>query len=168
MDIKTFLQGQVTLVHRQLDGVMDGLTDEQFNYEPTGALNTIRAAFMHILYAQDGYVQQMIGGQPRLWDSNSWSEKMGVAHAPGRGNWEDIKNKVVPLAPVLVYQMEVRVAIAAYLETLTDAELERRVMSPGGERAVGEVLGLLITHTAGHTGEIATLKGIQNLKGLPF
>ena len=168
MDTKTLIQGQVATIQRQLDGVMDGLTDEQFNHEPTGALNTIRAAFMHIIYAQDGYVQQMIGGKPRLWDSSGWSSKLGVAHAPGRGNWEDIKNKFVPLSPVLAYQAEVRASITAYLQTLTDTELERSVTSPAGERPVAEVLGLLVTHTAGHTGEIATLKGIQGLKGLPF
>jgi len=168
MDVIDFIRGQVAFVQQQVDGVMQGIDDNHFNYEPTGALNTIRAAYMHILYAQDGYIQEVIQGKPRLWDSSGWAEKLGVEHAPGRGNWEAIKNKIVPLAPVHGYQDEVRAAVDAYLATLKVEDLERPVKTMRGESTVGNVLGLLVTHTAGHTGEIATLKGIQGIKGLPF
>lgn len=168
MNLIDFIRGQIAVVQQQLDGVMQGIGDDQFNYEPTGALNTIRAAYLHILYAQDGYIQEIIQGKPRLWDSSGWAAKLGVEHAPGRGNWEAIKNKVVPLVPVRGYQAEVRASVDAYLATLNDEELERRVKTMRGESTVAEVLGLLVTHTAGHTGEIATLKGIQGIKGLPF
>src|SRR5579871_5377244 len=164
MDLIDFIRGQFAVVQQQLDGVMQGIDDSQFNYEPTGALNTIRAAYMHILYAQDGYIQEIIQGKPRLWDSGGWSVKLGVEHAPGRGNWEAIKNKIVPLVPVYGYRDEVRVAANAYLATLDKNDLERRVKTMRGESTVGEVLGLFVTHTAGHTGEIATLKGIQGIK----
>lgn len=37
----------------------------------------------------------------------------------------------------------------------------------GGERPVAEVLATLVVYTMGHAGEIAALKGVLGVKGLP-
>ena len=38
----------------------------------------------------------------------------------------------------------------------------------GGKRTVADVLCTLVVHSAAHAGDIATLKGMQGVKGLPF
>jgi uncharacterized damage-inducible protein DinB len=68
---------------------------------------------------------------------------------------------------LLEYQSAVRAATDAYLSTLTPEELERNVEFAGGERTVADMLLLACSHSLGHNGEIAALKGIQGAKGLP-
>src|SRR5271165_1134957 len=108
MDTKTFIQTQVANMLLQLDGVMQGLTDEQFNheYEASGSLNPIRAAFTHLVASQDN-ITHLISGKPRVWDSGEWAGKLGAV-PPSRGAWDDMKTKTVPLAQALAYQSEVR------------------------------------------------------------
>jgi hypothetical protein len=54
------------------------------------------------------------------------------------------------------------------LAKLTDDELDRQVSFFGSESSVADVLVRFVAHTAGHTGEIAAVKGMQGLQGLPF
>ncbi len=57
----------------------------------------------------------------------------------------------------------------AYLAGLSDADLVRKGQGPGGETTLGWfVVNILATHVPQHLGEIAALKGVQGLKGLPF
>ena len=57
-----------------------------------------------------------------------------------------------------------------YVSSLGPADLERKVDTGFvGEQTVGYVLGnICVGHVAEHNGEIAALKGVQGLKGLPF
>jgi hypothetical protein len=57
----------------------------------------------------------------------------------------------------------------AFLAGLDDAELEKKVQGPVGETTVGWfVVNILGTHFPAHISEVAALKGVQGLKGLPF
>ena len=56
-----------------------------------------------------------------------------------------------------------------YLANLPDSELERKVQGVLGEYTLGWGIAILLCqHAAQHSGEIAALKGVQGLKGLPF
>jgi uncharacterized damage-inducible protein DinB len=71
------------------------------------------------------------------------------------------------LASVLDYQRAIHAATEAYLADLTPEELDRKITAFGNERPA-EVLTLAAVHVASHTGEIAAVKGMQGVKGLPF
>jgi uncharacterized damage-inducible protein DinB len=66
------------------------------------------------------------------------------------------------------YAEAVRNATDEYLARLTDDELDRQVSFFGSESPVAGVLVRFVAHTAGHAGEIAAVKGMQGLHGLPF
>jgi hypothetical protein len=68
------------------------------------------------------------------------------------------------------YAKAVYAATDAYVASLGPADLERKVDTGFvGEQTVGYVLGnICVGHVAEHNGEIAALKGVQGLKGLPF
>ena len=56
----------------------------------------------------------------------------------------------------------------AYLANLCAGDLDRKVrFFDGSERPLADVLVILIVHTASHAGEIAALKGVQGVQGLP-
>jgi len=67
------------------------------------------------------------------------------------------------------YADAVFAATDAYVADLPDSELERKIQGAIGEYTVGWGIAILLCqHAAQHSGEIAALKGIQGLKGLPF
>ena len=56
-----------------------------------------------------------------------------------------------------------------FLQGLSEADLQRKVQTPIGEQSVEwVVVSLLGTHFPQHSGEIAAVKGVHGLKGLPF
>lgn len=168
MDAKEYIVRQVRWMRRQIDATMLGTTAEQYRWTPPGELNPIGVVFLHLLVSEDGYIQDVILGKPRLWDREHWKERIG-ASAPTRGQgWEQARGENHTLEAALEYQNAVRAATDTYLEQLTPEELDRRVMFIGGERRAADVLASLVVHGLGHAGEIAALKGMQGVKGLPF
>jgi hypothetical protein len=62
------------------------------------------------------------------------------------------------------YQDAVWAATARFLDTATDADLEREVPSRTGTESVGEAISLhMLGHFNGHRGEINTLRGMQGM-----
>jgi hypothetical protein len=52
---------------------------------------------------------------------------------------------------------------------MTDEALDAEIDGPIGKRpAVAYLTGFALYHTISHTGEIAALKGVHGLTGLPF
>jgi hypothetical protein len=167
MDIIEYLKRQMAGMRRMVDMTMKDVTPELFNWAPPGTANTISATFIHFTSAEDNFVQGIIQGKPRLWDTGGWSEKTGVKKTPGIGeNWDEFKHTALVPAPFLEYQKEVWAASDAYLAKLTGEELDRKVKFAGGERTVAEMLLLAASQSLSHAGEIAALKGVQGAKGL--
>ena len=78
--------------------------------------------------------------------------------------------KKMNLAAFREYAKAVYAATDAYVASLAEAELDRKLDTGFiGEQTVAFVLSnVLAWHAAEHNGEIAALKGAFGLKGLPF
>jgi hypothetical protein len=75
----------------------------------------------------------------------------------------------IPLEGTRAYAEAVNAAFRAYLDTLTDADLERVVMEDNPYNTLGKLIAIYVNwHIAAHTGEIAVLKGIQGEVGYGF
>ena len=169
MDVVEYIRAQVGALRRLSNGALEGLTDEQFNWIPPGSANSIKASLIHLVSGEDMHVQRVLQGKPLLWDSEGWNERIGVMTRPGRDQgWDDIKERTLAFGPVLEYAQAVHAATDEYLGRLTPDELERTVefFIPGAR--VATVLSMLVVHVAGHSGEIAALRGMQGVNGLPF
>jgi uncharacterized damage-inducible protein DinB len=169
MDAKAYITQQITLMQFLSDGATNGTTDEQFNWQPPGTANTIRASFIHMTHAEDFFFQHVLQGKPRLWESEDWAGKFGISIPPVRGRgWEEVTAQALAVAPAIEYQQAVRAATDAYLEVLTPEEFDREVRFFGAMQPVALVLATFVAHTMGHAGDIAAIKGLQGVKGLPF
>lgn len=169
MDVKEYIRLQIAGVRRVTDGVLGDITSGLLNWMPPGTANPIRAIFAHFLGSEDRFIQEVIQGKPTIFESQGWAEKLGVSVLPRRGaNWEQCRDREISLDALKAYQEAVRSATSAYLETITEEELDRKVIFHGEERLVGDMLALLVTHTTQHVGEIAALKGVQGAQGLPY
>ena len=85
----------------------------------------------------------------------------------GRG-WDEARTAALRLEPALAYAEAVCGATNDYLASLTEEDLDRRVSFFGQDSTVAGVLARLVTHMSGHVGEIAAVKAMQGVMGLPF
>ena len=169
MDTIEFIRQYIAAVRSQTGASMQDITLEQFNWTPPGTASPISAVFVHLLNSEDFFIQTVIQGKPKLWEAGGWGEKTGVKNTPDYGgNWDEFKHMTLALEPVLAYQRVVYDATESYLDKLTPDELERKVKFAGGEHTVAAMILHTTCHTLSHAGEIAALKGIQGVKGLPF
>jgi len=169
MEIKTYILKEMAYVRQYVDAVLEDITDEQFNWQPSGTISPISTITLHLLAAEDYFIQNLIQGEPLNWVVQGWGQKIGVPAPPEQGrNWDEFKTVRILVAPVLAYQQALRITTDAYLDNLSEGELERRVVFAGNELSVAELLMRLIYHSACHAGEIAAIKGMQGIKGLPY
>jgi uncharacterized damage-inducible protein DinB len=164
-----YIQREIGTVRVYIDAVLQGTTDGQLNWNPPGTTNSIKATLLHLIASEDSYVQHILQGKTRLWEAENWGAKIGLATVPGRSaGWEEIKGVHLTLAPIMDYLRAVRAETDAYLAALTPEELDRPVEFMGRQQLASDPLIMLVVHSVGHAGEIAALKGMQGVKGLPF
>lgn len=178
MDAKEHIQLQVTICRDSSDWVMAGspgpaITEEQFNWVPLGTASPISVHFVHSLATEDNMIHTLLQGKPDLWLAGEWGEKIGLKSLPaGRQlNWDELRGKPLPLAPILAYQQVIRSATDAFLAGLTADDLDREVDFRdvrGRKGTVRLVMMYFVVHGLKHNGEMATLKRMQGVEGLPF
>jgi len=104
--------------------------------------------------------------QPAIWNEE-WARRTGLpAEGLGVGQTDEDAQKIRidDMKALAAYQEAVWAATARFLDTATDAELEREVPSRTGTESVGEAISLhLLGHFNGHRGEINTLRGMQGM-----
>lgn len=169
MDVIEYIRRQMAGMRRSINGTMQNMTGELFNYPSPGTANTISATYVHLIFSEDHFVQEILQDKATVWESGRWSEKVGITKPPDIGeDWSDFKQKTLPIQPQLDYAAAVWAATDAYLDTLSAGDLDRKVKFAGGERTVADMLLLATSQALGHNGEIAALKGVQGAKGLPI
>jgi hypothetical protein len=131
-----------------------------------GAILPIQA---HAIFDLDAMVNQIGAGKEPLLVTGGWAEKTGI---PGQSlrQGPDWGVATYNLEGLKAYGEAVWDSVDAFFDTVTDEQLDKEVQSPvGGTVQVGAFLGgLAIVHLSAHAGEIAALKGVHGVKGLPF
>ncbi|MCB0065416.1 MAG: hypothetical protein KDE19_24995, partial [Caldilineaceae bacterium] len=73
------------------------------------------------------------------------------------------------LPTAVTYGQAVFGDVAAYLGTLRDSDLDQIIATPIGEHERFVMIhGAILNNVITHTGEIATLKGLQDIQGYAF
>ena len=164
MEIKEYVQLQVARGRSLLDSALADTPQAMVNQKGVEHLNTIAAVYSHVIAGEDYFVNVAILGKTRIWESEGWAEKLGMSAEIGR-NW----GITIPdLAAFQTYASAVHAATDAYVATIMPADLDRLVKVFNNDRPIANVLTLLAIHSAGHGGEIATVKAALGMKGLPF
>jgi len=169
MDAIEFIHQLITAARHLTNDPMQGITAAEFNWPPPGTASPISAVFVHLLNSEDYFFQNVIQDKPKIWEPGGWAEKTGVKNFPDYGgDWDEFKRMTLALEPALAYQCAVYAATDSYLDKLTPAELDRQVKFAGGQPTVADMIIHTTCHTICHAGEIAVLKGLQGVKGLPY
>ena len=147
------------------------LTDEMAAYDPPGKPHSIAELVIHVSQSEDWAIHQLIGGGQTLWEKDGWAERLGLPTliALQEGPPPEFEGNLADLKP---YTEAVRAATAAYLDGLTDADLDQELDMSSvnfGTQRLGDVLTTFpMSNTLAHTGEIAAIKGLQGAQGYPF
>jgi hypothetical protein len=151
-------------------GAMMGDCGEALNKQVPGAtITSIASVYAHMVFSEDAIINGMLQGKPPMFQSDGWEAKTGVKAIPPSMNVDWAKSLKMDFPKFQEYAKAVFANTDSYLANLSDADLEKKVQTPIGEQTIGwAVTTLLGTHFPQHAGEIAALKGVQGLKGLPF
>lgn len=172
MNAQQAVQQQLGMWHGVIDGMVAECSPDVVNKNFDGAtITSIASVYAHIVFGEDSIVQGMLQGKPPLLQSQGWAQKLNVA-PPGddpatQPDWGRSVQMDVP--SFRKYAKEVYAATDAYLSGVTDADLQKKIQTPIGEQTAEWAVAILLgTHAPQHAGEIAALRGVQGLKGLPF
>lgn len=161
------LRGQLKAVHQFIDMTIADCTedaaarkDEGWNIQP------ICTIYAHVAASEDFMVNAMVRGVQPLLIRNGWGQKLGISERPTLDNMDGFS---APLPALREYAASVFKETDEYLAGVDESELEREIDTPIGKMpAITFLANIVATHCPGHMGEIAALKGVQGLKGLPF
>jgi len=142
----------------------DGMTDEQYNLDPQGTCNSASKTHVHSLTAVDFFVLNRAKGADMLWP------KFATEHGLPANSTEIWGfDGVIPMATMKQFAEQLKAASVEYVASLKDDDLDKKVNAgPFGEQTIAFLIQLGGMHAAGHAGDIAAVKGMQGLKGLPF
>lgn len=169
--IKEALKG----ARETFEGTVADLTPDMFAQQ-VGAALPIEAVCAHLLLSEDMTINKLLQGKPPLFES-TWQNKTGVSPLmpPMGATWNEdhakwAKEVTVDLPAFNKYKQAVYAQTDAYINSLTDADLDREVdMGDWGKKPVYYLLiAWIIAHTNNLAGEISAAKGFQNKKGYAF
>ena len=137
------------------------------NQPQLGNANTIGAIYAHTLLTLDHFYQTAMQNKVQVLTTADFAARLGLAD-PDQLPWATLNALSWDWDALQAYGQAVLAAVDAYLATLTDAELAHPRQIFGQDTTIAEAIGVATWHTALHAGEIAALKGVNTLKGLPF
>jgi len=169
MEVGELLGGQYAQAHELLQGVLAEADNALVNDAAgLGTLGSIGSIYAHVVFTEDALVSGFKGGTS-LYES-TWKDRIGVEMPGIQQSAAWASGVTLDLVVFNHYAAEVFAATDAYMRSLTAADLDREVPGIGGRTVTLGVLAgnVGIIHVNEHMGEIAAIKGMRGLKGLPF
>jgi hypothetical protein len=163
------LRENFEMAHRVFLGTVDDLTDDAAAATfPAATVGPILPIYAHAVCSEDVIFAAAAGREP-VCLSPEWAARTGIPGATVVQTPEWAGN-TFNLGGLRAYADAVFAAAVAWLETADDAALDREIdgLRPGSRTTPVNLLRVGLIHISGHGGEIAALKGVLGLKGLPF
>ncbi len=168
MDAIEAIRGTINHSHEWFEGTMSDLTQEQADYLPPGTAHPIGALVAHILQSEDTVINGMVQGQPSVWESGGWEQKLGIPNV-ARLSQEVARSFKGDLNALRPYKEAVFASTQSCLDGLSVEDLDREVEIGEGTMTVFDALtNVVVGNNLAHTGEISALKGVQGAKGYAF
>lgn len=162
---------QYRMVQSWLDSTVDGMTNDQFNFQPGGTAMSAGSNYLRHISELDGVINGKVRhSQPLM--AGDWAATIGPSLPPQDGDkatWAQTTSFDVDSARG--YGQAVYQSIDDYLAGCSDGDLDAPVDLSDwgyGEKPNSYLFDLMLVDGAAHTGEISAVKGVQGLKGYPF
>ena len=168
-----FIRSSMRQLLGSYNDAIGDLTLEQLHWRANDHGCTTAFILWHYYRTLDNVIQFVIQRKPTVWLEEGWDEKFGLHRiAQGTGmSLEDAQAlRINSKEDFLTYMDAVAKATDEYLAGLDDAALEQTTtVKPMGEMPVRDAIGAMcLTHGFTHLGEIAHLRGLMGLRGMPI
>ncbi len=162
--LNRFMVDRLDASYLWIERLRDGITDEQFYYQPTDDSNSIAWLVWHLSRWRDR-MSAIVSGQTEVWISEGWSHRFGILEE--RTGLGDTPEQVTDFRPgrdlVLSYADAAHRAIVDRVLKLTANQLEEQVKGLAGEpRPAWRVLAGVIGDSTEHVGQINYLRGMTS------
>lgn len=169
------LVDQLKAVHGALMQTMDGVTDEVAHFMPEGKANPIAGTYAHLIFSEDMFVHGFLNKTQPLFET-TFKDKTGASELHPM-EWQEaypkwLREVKLDMKQFQEYAKAVFAETEAYVASFTDEDLEKDVdmssFGMGSKKTHDFIANILSGHAYSIMGEVAVLKGIQDLKGYPF
>ena len=166
------------LVHREaigtnsqiLEMIMADVTPGQAHWLPQGTAHSVAATYAHAALGTDWQINSLFQEGTPLF-AGEWAGKTGVSEPSPAQTLEWAQTVKVELPALRQYAQAVYANALAFVDSLTEEDLERKIdlsFIGFGEQTLSWCLSAVVEgHLRDLGGEIATVKGLQGLKGYP-
>jgi Protein of unknown function (DUF664) len=154
------------LVHKVVDGLDEGALTARVDPDA----NSIAWLVWHLTRVQDDHVAE-VAGREQVWTAGGWAERFGLPFDDdvigyGQSSDEVARVRGVPAELLAGYHDAVHQASVAYVQKLTDADLDRIVdenFDPPVTLAVRLVS--VVSDDLQHVGQAAFVRGLLDRRG---
>ena len=162
VDINQFIVDRLDAAYRWIDGLSEGITDEQFYYQPTDDTNSIAWLVWHLSRWRDR-ICGSVTGEDQVWIGAGWARRFGMPEErTGLGDTpEQVASFRVPRDQVLEYAHAVHRRLVEVVLNLTPEQFQQQVeYVPGDLQPVWRLLARVIGDSTEHVGQINYLRGM--------
>ena len=154
-----------------MESVLNGLTEDDLNWQPRPDCNSIGWLAWHLTRLQDDHIASLIE-EEQLWTKDGWYAKfnrqpdakdIGFGHSP-----EQVAAFKSPNADtILGYHSAVLERSKLYFLTLSSADLDRELNEPWYQPlpTVGVRLISILGDSLQHAGQMAYVRGLRQGRG---
>lgn len=167
MELKDYIKSTLERSKGGLTRTLNTLTQDELAWRPACGCNSMGLILFHIARSEDSFIQARLQGNPQIWESEKWWNKLGMNEEEAGSHYtiEQVNEFTVPdMNDLLAYSETVRTKTLDYLDTLGPDDLEKKVTMPFGDFTVAGIFSLTVSHAAQHVGEISYLRGM--LRGM--
>ncbi len=151
---------------------MSDVDEATMDIRPNHDSNSMSWLVWHMSRVTDRFIHFRLSDKPQLWSVDGWHAKFSMPDEPndmGMG-WTNDQAAAwqSPSKDVLMdYFDKSNAAAAAYIGSLTDADLAREIewTAPTATMVVDDALGILVWDNIVHGGQVAYLRGYHQGMG---
>ena len=154
-----------------LENLLQGLTEDELNWQPSEDCNSIGWLTWHLTRQHDVQVASLMG-EDQLWINEGWHARFGRAPDPqdiGFGHTPEQVTafKSPDIQTLLDYHRKVLERSKKYFLTLSQADLDRKLNEPWFQPlpTVGVRLISILEDSMLHAGQAAYVRGLRQGKG---
>ena len=158
-------------VYETMKEVLEGLSQDDLNWQPRHDCNSIGWECWHATRGHDAQVADLMG-EEQLWIKEKWYAKFGRIPDPkdtgfGHTTEQVTAFKSPPVNILLEYEHSVSERSKRYFLCLSKTDLDRQLNEPWYQPppTVGVRLVSIMTDSIIHAGQAAYIRGLQQGKG---
>ncbi|MFC1901203.1 DinB family protein [Chloroflexota bacterium] len=156
----------------QVEGVLEGLTPDELNKQPSTGANTIGWLTWHLTRSHDRNMSE-VAGKEQLWTADGWYKKFGRAADPNETGYghspEEMSDFRAPDSTMIIeYHRAILERIREYIENdLAETDLDRESYSPtfNNSSPVYRRITGVINDGLQHVGQAAYVRGLITEQG---